>query len=317
MTRNMRAVEFDHFGGPDVLELRDVPVPEPISTEIRVRCVASSLNPVDVKTRRGQGVAHWQGMPPYRLGWDVAGVVDAIGYGVTRFEVGDAVYGMPWFPRRVGTNAQFVTAPSLHFAHAPQSIALHEAAGLPLAALTAWQSLEGIRRLATAARPAVLVTGATGGVGHLAVQLAKLFGARVIAVSRVEPARDFDLTGADELVHDPGEVEPDSVDMALDLVGAARTETLLRVLRSGGVLAAVAEGAPDEIKAGARRRGIRVIEPLVEPNGCALEEIARLTDTGALHLSVDRAFNLEQIREAHRYLESRIHARGKVLLAID
>lgn len=315
MTGIMRAVEFDHFGDADVLELRDVPVPEPISTEIRVRCVASSLNPVDVKTRRGQGVARWQGTPPYRLGWDVAGVVDAAGYGVTRFEVGDTVYGMPWFPRRAGADAQFVTAPSLHFAPAPRSLSLREAAGLPLAALTAWQSLEGVG--ATAMRPTVLVTGATGGVGHLAVQMAKCRGARVVAVSRAAPARVFELTGADEVARDPGEVEPASVDVVLDLVGATWTAKLLRVLHRGGVLAAVAEGAPDEVKAEARRRGIRVVEPLVEPNGHALEEIARLTDAGTLHLTVDRAFDLAQVREAHRYLESRIHARGKVLLAID
>lgn len=310
----MLAVELDRFGGPDVLELRDVATPEPISTEVRVRCVATSLNPVDVKTRDGGGVARWQGAPPYRLGWDVAGVVDALGYGVTRFAQGDVVYGMPWFPRRAGAYAQFVTAPSLHFAPAPRRLEPREAAGLPLAALTAWQSLDVPST--GGERQTVLVGGATGGVGHLAAQLASHRGARVIALSRSDPARVRDLTRAEEVVATVDDVEPGSCDVALDLVGGALTARLLACVRSGGTLSAIAEGGGADVKAAAARRGVHVSEPLVEPDGRALEAISGLVDDGALRLAVDRAFPLEDVRAAHSYFEARPHASGKVLLDI-
>ena len=313
----MLAVEFDHFGDAGVLELREVPAPEPISTEVRVRCIASSLNPVDVKTRSGAGVARWQGAPPYRLGWDVAGVVDALGYGVTRFAVGDVVYGMPWFPRPAGAYGELVTAPSLQFARAPATLPPEEAAGLPLAALTAWQALADLETIGP--DPTVLVAGATGGVGHLAVQLAKARGASVVAVSRsaaTPPPRWLEALGADRVVADARDLREGAVDLALDLVGGAVTGHCLRAVRRGGVLLAVAEGATDEVRADAGRLGVRVEEPLVEPDGRALDEIARLVDAGGLRLRVDRSFGLGEVRAAHRYFEGRESAAGKVLLRI-
>src|SRR6202011_6402269 len=117
--RGMRAVLVTRFGSPDVLEVAEVERPSPISTEVLVRVVAAGVNPVDCKTRRGDGVARWVGPPPFVVGWDVAGVVEAVGYGVTRFEVGDAVYGMPKFPRAAGGYSEFVAAPSRQFARAP------------------------------------------------------------------------------------------------------------------------------------------------------------------------------------------------------
>jgi NADPH:quinone reductase-like Zn-dependent oxidoreductase len=315
----MLAVEFDHFGDAGVLELREVLAPDPISTEVRVRCLASSLNPVDVKTRSGSGVARWQGAPPYRLGWDVAGVVDALGYGVTRFSVGDVVYGMPWFPRPAGAYGELVTAPSLQFARAPATLPPEEAAGLPLAALTAWQALAGLETVGP--DPAVLVAGATGGVGHLAVQLAKARGASVVAVarsseSRPSEARWLEELGADRVVADARDLGAGAADQALDLVGGAGTGDCLRAVRRGGVLLAVAEGAPGEVRAEAGRRGVRVEEPLVEPDGRALDEIARLVDAGRLRLRVDRSFGLGEVQAAHRYFEGRERAAGKILLRI-
>ncbi len=311
----MRAVQFDRFGDADVLEIREIAVPEPISTEIRVRCVSSSVNPVDVKTRRGSGVARWQGAPPYPLGWDVAGIVDAVGYGVTRFSVGDPVFGMPWFPRPAGAYAQFVTAPSLHFARAPRSVSLTEAAGLPLAALTAWQSIDAAG--AVLANTSVLIVGATGGVGPIAAQLAKQRGAHVIAVARRDPVHVRELTDADEVALHVEEIEPASVDVVLDLVGGSLTGLCVRTVRPGGVLLAIADGASQEVREEACRRRVQVVEPLVEPDGRSLDAIARLTDDGVVRIAVDRVFSIEQIQEAHRYLERRDRAVGKVLVAVD
>src|SRR5215211_7856402 len=124
----MRAIVQKSFGGPEVLELADVPVPEPLPTEVRVRVEAAGVNPVDWKTRSGAGaVAAILGPPPLTVGWDVAGVVDAVGPGVTRFAVGDRVLGMPWFPRQAGAYAEYVTAPSRQFAAAPDELAVEQA----------------------------------------------------------------------------------------------------------------------------------------------------------------------------------------------
>ncbi|MDT7575711.1 MAG: hypothetical protein QOH17_2044, partial [Pseudonocardiales bacterium] len=177
----MRIVTQRSVGGPEVLELGRAPVPEPLPTEIRVRVAAAGVNPVDWKTRAGAGMAAVFGPPPFTVGWDVAGTVDAVGTGVTRFAVGDTVFGMPWFPRPAKAYAEFVTAPSRHFAHRPAGLSEVEAAGLPLAGLTAWQCLVDIADVRPGQR--VLVHAAAGGVGHLGVQIAKARGAYVIGTA--------------------------------------------------------------------------------------------------------------------------------------
>jgi NADPH:quinone reductase-like Zn-dependent oxidoreductase len=200
---HMRVITQDEFGPPSVLHEGEAPVPEPLPTEIRVRVQAAGINPVDWKTRAGEGMAGVLGVPPLVLGWDVAGVVDRVGFGVTRFAPGDEVYGMPWFPRRAGAYAEFVTAPSRHFAHRPRSIGTVESGALPLAALTAWQALVDTAAVAPGQR--VLVYNAGGGVGHLAVQIAKAHEAEVIGTAT--PAKHAVLTrlGADELVDHHGD----------------------------------------------------------------------------------------------------------------
>src|SRR5215207_10518566 len=135
----MRAVVLRRFGGPEVLATEEVERPEPIPTEVQVRVHAAGVNPVDFKTRAGKGMAGVLGAPPLRIGWDVSGVVTAVGPGVTRFQVGEEVFGMPWFPRQAGAYGEYVTAPSRHFAAKPHPLSHEEAAALPLAGLTAWQ----------------------------------------------------------------------------------------------------------------------------------------------------------------------------------
>jgi NADPH:quinone reductase-like Zn-dependent oxidoreductase len=288
----LRAVEVAEFGGPEVLRLVDVPPPSPISTEVLVRVLASGVNPVDCKTRRGAGVSRWVGPPPFVPGWDVAGVVEGKGYGVTRFEIGDLVYGVPRFPRAAGAYAEYVTAPSRQLARAPKKASVVEAAALPLAALTAWQCLVDVAGVKQG--DCVLIHGASGGVGHLAAQMARARGAEVVA------------TGG------PGVA---GVDVALDLVGGEGTGALLGALRPGGLLLAVADGASDEVKEEGRRRGVRVVEPLVEPDGHALDEIAGLVDSGALEVRITEVFPLERAADAHRRLE-RGGVRGKLVLEV-
>jgi NADPH:quinone reductase-like Zn-dependent oxidoreductase len=294
----MRAVEVTRFGGPDVLRLADVERPSPISTEILVRVIAAGVNPVDCKTRRGGGVSRWVGPPPFIPGWDVAGVVEALGYGVTRFGVGDAVYGMPMFPRAASAYGELVAAPSRQFARAPSKASFTDSAALPLAALTAWQCLVDAAQVTSGQK--VLVHGATGGVGHLAVQIARARGVGVLTTT----SRDRQALGASDL------------DVALDLVGGDDTKLLLDTLREGGLLLAVADGASEEVKREAKRRRLRVLEPLVEPDGHALEKIAELVDSGDLEVTIDKVFPLEEASAAHERLEKG-GVKGKIVLEVD
>jgi NADPH:quinone reductase-like Zn-dependent oxidoreductase len=282
-----------------VLQLGDLARPAPISTEVLVRVVAAGVNPVDCKTRKGEGVSRWVGPPPFVVGWDVAGVVEATGYGVTRFALGDIVYGMPRFPRAAGAYSEYVTAPSRQFARAPSGVSTVEAAALPLAALTAWQCLVDAAHVSDG--HTVVIHGAMGGVGHMALQIAKLRGARVHTTAGRRDREALATRG---------------VDVALDLVGGTDTAVLLETLREGGLLLAVADGADERVKAEADRRGIRVAEPLVEPDGHALEEIAALVDSGALRVAIDEVFPLERAAAAHERLE-RGGVKGKLVLEVS
>jgi NADPH:quinone reductase-like Zn-dependent oxidoreductase len=293
----MRAVQVTRFGGPEVLVCADVEKPTPISTEVLVRVVAAGINPVDVKTRQGSGVARWAGPAPFILGWDVCGVVEAMGYGVTRFKEGDMVYGMPRFPRAAGAYAEYVTAPSRQFARVPDGVFPTEAAALPLAALTAWQCLVDAAQVRSG--QTVLVHGAGGGVGHLAAQIAQALGARVLTTGRDDRAA----------------LKTKDIDVALDLVGGDDTRELVASIRPGGLLLAVADGADDEVKAEAKRGGVRVQEPLVEPDGHALDEIATLVGSGALKVVVAETFPLERAGAAHERL-ARGGVRGKLVLEV-
>jgi NADPH:quinone reductase-like Zn-dependent oxidoreductase len=294
----MRAVHVTRFGGPEVLRLVEVERPAPISTEVLVRVLAAGVNPVDCKTRRGSGVSRWVGPPPFIPGWDVCGVVETMGYGVTRFKVGDVVFGMPWFPRSAGAYAEYVTAPSRQLARVPNGTSPVVAASLPLAWLTAWQCLVETARILDG--QTVLIHGASGGVGKLAGQIAKARGARVVAT-----------TGRD----DREALHTRDADVVMDLVGGADTHQLVATIRPGGLLLAVADGADDSVKAEAARRGVRVEEPLVEPDGHALEAAAEMLEAGVLKVNVQETFRLEKAVAAHQRLEQG-GVRGKLVLEV-
>src|SRR6266568_3704062 len=214
----MRAVVMSGYGGPEVLKVEEVPRPSLILTEVLVRVRAAGVNPVDRYVRSG---AFPLLRPPAILGWDVSGVVEEVFPGVTRFRVGDEVYGMPFFPRAAGAYAEYVAAPARQFAPKPARLDHVQAAGLPLAGLTAWQGLVDIAGVTAGHR--VLIHAAGGGVGHLAVQIAKARGAHVIGTAsrgKLELVRSL---GADEVI-DYREVDftagVHGVDIAFDLVGA-------------------------------------------------------------------------------------------------
>lgn len=311
----MRAVLLREFGGPEVLSIAELPVPEPIPTEVQVEARAAGVNPVDLKTRAGEGVAGVLGEPPLVIGWDVAGVVTALGGGVTRFRVGDEVFGMPWFRRQAGAYAEYVTAPSRHFATKPAVLSHEEAAALPLAGLTAWQIL--VDTIGLQSGDDVLIHGAAGGVGHLAVQIAKARGANVIGTARREQAGWLEGLGADVVIdyrEQRFEQLVGELDAVVDFTGALG-ERSLATLRPGGLLVSVPSGAGEELEARAKEANRRVTGFLVEPDPVGLAGLEDLIERGKLQVHVDRVFPLEQVADAHRYAEDH-HGGGKIVLRV-
>ncbi|MCO8303295.1 NADP-dependent oxidoreductase [Streptomyces sp. RKCA-744] len=315
----MRAVVQDTTGGPEVLRVAEVERPRPLPTEVLVRVRAAGVNPVDWKTRQGAGMAGVLGEPPFILGWDVSGVVEEVGFGVTTLAPGDEVYGMPWFPREAGGYAEFVTAPSRQFAVKPASLSHEEAAAVPLAALTAWQILVDTARVTAGQR--VLVHAAAGGVGHFVVQFARHLGARVVGTARESRHEWLRRLGAAELVDYTAQRFEDvveDVDVVIDLLGEdldATSTRSLKVLRKGGLLVAVPGGVGPELRRAADERGVRTSGFLVEPDGAALTTIAALIDKGEVAVEVEDVFPLEEAARAHARGEDG-HTRGKLVLRV-
>ena len=303
------------LGGPEVLELQDVERPEPIPTEVLVRITAAGINPVDWKTRQHGGYQQATGGPPLILGWDIAGVVEEVDPDVTRFAPGDRVFGMPWFPRVAGGYAEYATSPARQLARTPDALTDEEAAGLPLAGLTAWQALVDVAEMGEGTR--VLVHAAAGGVGHLAVQIAKARGAYVIGTARAAKHDFLRELGVDEPIDyttTPWEQVLSDVDVVLDLVaGEDYGLRSLQTLRTDGLWICIPADVPDAVAAAAREQSKRAISFLVEPDYAGLESLAALTEEGNLRVVIDETFPLAEAAEAHRRLEDG-RARGKIVL---
>ncbi|ONI78607.1 NADPH:quinone reductase [Actinosynnema sp. ALI-1.44] len=313
----MRAISQNEFGGPEVLQEIDVPRPEPLPTEVLVRVVSAGINPVDAKTRAGGGMAGLLGEPPFILGWDVSGVVEAVGFGVHTLKPGDEVYGMPRFPHQAGGFAEYATAPSRHFALKPSTVDHDTAAAVPLAALTAWQILHDAVHIEAGQR--VLIHAAGGGVGHFAVQFAKAVGAHVTGTASAGRHDWLREIGADEVI-DYRTTRFEDVtgdqDVVVDLIGGDNAIRSTGVLKPGGTVVAVPSGVSDELAAAAEARGVTAIDFLVEPDGHALAEIARLIDAGQVRVEVERVFPFDDIRAAHERQESG-RVQGKLVVRIS
>ena len=307
----MLAIHQRSLGGPDVLELVEVPRPDPAPTEVLVRVGAAGVNPVDWKVRARGG---FLGEPPFTVGWDVAGVVEELGRGVTRFAPGDRVFGMPRFPREAAAYAEFVTAPSRQLARIPDGLGDVEAAALPLAGLTAWQAL--VETAGVGAESRVLVLAAAGGVGHLAVQIAKVQGAHVIGTARTEKHPFLASLGAGEAVDyttGPLADRVDEIDVVLDLVGGETAADALSTLRDGGTFVTVT-GAADDLRGQASGR-VRLAGILVEPDRLGMEALADLVAGGVLRPHVSATFPLADAARAHEAIESG-RTVGKLVLTV-
>ncbi|MER5869609.1 NADP-dependent oxidoreductase [Streptomyces sp. NPDC002044] len=306
----MRAVVVSKWGGPEVLVETQAERPEPGMGEVLVRVHAAGVNPVDWKTRESGALIPWGPVPA--VGWDVSGTVEAVGPGVTLYRAGDEVYGMPRFPQQAGAYAEYVTAPARHFARKPASLDHVQAAALPLAALTAWQALVDTAGVTAGQR--VLVHAAAGGVGHLAVQIAKARGAYVIGTASAAKHGLLRELGADEVIDyrttDFEDVVSD-VDVVIDAVGGDNGRRSLKVLKAGGHL--VTLPGPDGVPDGAD--GVHAVWLLVEPDLGGLREIAALADRGLLKPLIEAVLPLEQAAKAHE-LGERGRTTGKIVLTV-
>jgi NADPH:quinone reductase-like Zn-dependent oxidoreductase len=311
----MRGVVMRQAGGPEVLELQEIPRPEPIPTEVLVRVMAAGVNPVDWKVRESGGRGTAVGDPPFILGWDVAGVVEELGRGVTRFAPGDRVFGMPWFPRLAGAYAEYVTSPSRQLARAPEALTDEQAGALPLVGLTAWQALVDLAGVGEGDR--VLVHAAAGGVGHIAVQIAKAHGAYVFGTARAAKHDFLREIGVDEPIdytEQPFEQVASEIDVVLDAVGTEDYQLRsLNALREGGLLIPLLGGVDQAVGTAAEQQSKRAIGILVEPDHAALESLAALAEDGNLTVAVERIFSLEQAAEAQELVRTG-SVQGKVVL---
>ncbi|MER7464762.1 NADP-dependent oxidoreductase [Streptomyces sp. NPDC097981] len=307
----MRAVVVSQWGGPEVLVETEIDRPEPGPTEILVRVHAAGVNPVDWKVRGSGALIAWDAVPV--VGWDVSGTVEAVGVGVTLFAPGDEVFGMPHFPKQASGYAEYVTAPARQFVRKPAALDHVAAAALPLAALTAWQSLVDTADVRPGQR--VLVHAAAGGVGHLAVQIAKARGAYVIGTASSAKHELLRELGADELIDYRSTdfaVAVRDVDVVLETIGGDYGRRSLKVLKPGGHLVTIAgaEGLEPVTD------GVRVSSVLVEPDRQGMAAIAALVEEGRLRPLIDTVLPLAQASKAHEIGELG-RTTGKIVLTVD
>jgi len=330
----MKAAVIDRYGPADVFRIADLAVPTPGPGDLLVKVHASSVNPVDTKQRLGIQRAVAPKRMPAILGMDVSGVVEAVGPGVTRFAVGDAVFSSPTH-KRPGTYAEYVVIAEQEAARKPTSISHNEAASIPLAGLTAWDCLVTAADLQPGQR--VLIQAGSGGVGTLAIQLAKHLGAEVITTCSARNAQLVTGLGADRVIDYREQAFVDvlsELDVVLESIGPHAWRDAVRVVRKGGVVAAIATGFPTAAKrwgpwiaplvvgwtlgtgvVGAKLRGKRLVPVLRSASGDNLARLAALVDDGTLKPVVDRTFPLAEIAEAHRYNETG-RTRGKIVIEV-
>ena len=326
------AYVIEEYGDPDVFTERTVDVPDPGPDELRVSVVASSVNPVDYKIRRGD-LPDFAPEFPATLGCDVSGVVEAVGEDVERFETGDEVYGMPGGAGRQGALADRVVGHAGTFAHAPERIPLEEAAALPVVALTALEMLTD--KASVGAGDDVVVYGGSGGVGHVGVQLADHLGATVVATGSSEAKRSLasdlgadavvDYTTTDPATYVAEHADGEGFDVVFDPVGDDHLATAFEAVRPFGSVVTTESSSTQDLSpmhANSLELGVvLVILPVLlgdrqERVGEELAEIATLVDEGALDPHVDERFGFDEVAAAHRRAEDGEFV-GKLLLVND
>ena len=308
----MKAVVVHEFGGPEVMKYEDVPRPEPKEDEILVRVMAAAVNPVDSYVRQGMLAKHGMDKRPAIIGYDISGVVEKTGANAKKFKAGDKVYSY-LSVMRGGGYAEFAIAKESETALKPKNIDFEEAAAVPLAATTAWQSLVDEAKLDVG--QTVLIHGGSGGVGSFAIQIAKARGAKVIATAStahqdllkqlgVDQAIDYTATKFEDVVKD--------VDVVLNCVRADALGRSYGVVKRGGIIVSITD-EPDQTECA--KHGIRGSRLGAHPDAKVLEELTKLIEAGKMKPIVSQTLPLGDASEAHQQIETH-HTLGKIVLKV-
>lgn len=303
----MKAIRIHEFGGPEVLKYEDVPVPEPGPGEIRIRVIASGVNPADWKMRQGS-----MKLPlPMIMGLDIAGLVDAAGAEVEDFKLGDRVFAKA--TAQQGGYAEYTVVNASQAAYMPQSIGFVEAAAVPTAGLAAWQALFDTAGLEKG--QSVLIHAAAGGVGSFAVQLAKWKGAYVIGTASGDHLQFVKDLGADKVIDYKTQRFEDAVhgmDAVLDTVGGDTFERSWGVLKPGGFLVTLVANVPEGADSA---HGVHAKRIVTQPDGSELAQIAAIIDERKIRPVVTKVLTLAEARAAQEMSEGH-HALGKIVLRV-
>lgn len=309
----MRAVVLEEYGGPEMLRLQEADKPCADSDELLIKVHSSAVNALDWKLRQGMGEKFGMQLKlPFVLGVEVAGTVEVAGADVRKLKAGDEVFGFVDVTRS-GGYAEYIAVKESEMAVKPQNIDFAHAAAIPVGALTSWQALFDTAMLQTG--QTILIHGASGGVGSMAVQLAKAKGARVIATASghneafvsslgADEFIDYTTTRFEDVVHD--------VDVVFDTVGAETQERSFQTLRKGGVLVSIVAPPSEELAA---KHGVGASVVYAQPRGDMLAEIATLIEAGQIKAQVETVLPLSQAMQAHQLMEAG-HMRGKIVLQI-
>jgi NADPH:quinone reductase-like Zn-dependent oxidoreductase len=312
----MKAIQLTGFGGVENLELTELDRPEVGAGQVLIESKAISINPVDVKTRLGKGVAaQLKDHLPALIGWDISGTILEVGTGVDTFTAGQEVFGMIAFPSSGKTYAEFVVANASELTIKPRIVSHEEAAAASLAALTAWQALTVHGRFQPNDR--LLIHAASGGVGHYAIQIAKYFGAHVIATSSAANKSFVKSLGADEHIdyhNQQFDGMLSEVDFVLDCMGGEYIDRSIKIMKKGGTIISLPTGLNESVSEKAAAAGMTGKAIRVHPDGNHMKAIAELMAERILRSHIDKRYDFENMAAAHAHVESGRTA-GKVVLS--
>jgi len=309
----MKAIRFHAHGGPEVLMYEDVPTPEPAAGEVLVKVHATSVNPIDWKVRAGHMKGFRDYPLPFILGWDVSGVVESCGSDVTQWKPGDEVYGRPDGARN-GAYAEYIVVREGELARKPGKLDYIHSAAIPLAGLTAWQALFDTAELQAGQK--VLIQAAAGGVGHFAVQFAKLKGLYVAGTASGRNQDFLKQLGCDLPINyetNPFEDVVHDFDAVIESMGGEVRKRSWKVLKRGGMMVCLI-GPPPSAE-DAKAHGVRAAIIWGQMKADQLTEIANLADSGRVHSEIAAVFPLREAAQAHKMSETE-HVRGKIVLQV-